>query len=271
MAANSLDLLSLPDLVIYKILTRLSAKSVLRCRCACRSLRDFTNTQYFRDEHLKRRPNSTFLFQDPTGIYGLDDIDEPDRNSCSSVPLVPATPSGEDVVSIWKSPKVITFRQHGYRHYERPVNSVNGLVCYYTTVEYVEPCYVVWNPILNLSIRIPSSNRVEGTATYIGFSAFGFNAKSDEYKIVRFVKNSADDRTKILVHTVGTGSWRIVHEGLLEPAFDCTFDPFLDGSSNKKGNNFFTNSIIMHDLVIYICSLIFKIYCLSIRVSLFCR
>ncbi|RHN53428.1 putative F-box associated interaction domain-containing protein [Medicago truncatula] len=95
------------------------------------------------------------------------------------------------------------------------VNSCNGLLC--LSDPYFGNPLVICNPITGEFIRLPESTANQTRVGRQGRAAFGFQPKTNEYKVinmrVRYVKRANALEFKIVIleiNTLGTPSWRNV-------------------------------------------------------------
>ncbi|XP_065623771.1 F-box protein At3g07870 [Quercus suber] len=101
----------------------------------------------------------------------------------------------------------------------RVVGTCNGLICLadgiYTDAYY----FLLWNPCVKKYVRLPNPNfSFRTTAPYdavVGFG-FGFDSKTSDYKVVRFVTpedgdfSEGESTPKVEVYSLATGEWRVV-------------------------------------------------------------
>ncbi|GMY33617.1 F-box protein CPR1 [Fagus crenata] len=161
---------SLPEEVILEILSRLPVKPLLRFRCVSKPWLARIDSQEFIKLHLKQslktNTNRSLLLID-CYLYSSD-FDSLDRAIELDHPL--------------KTPQCGT----------EILGSCNGLLCLYNRAEDA----VLWNPStrkykkLPVSMmEVPQDVRLLRSVTY----GFGYDEKSDDYKVVRLVQFFADD------------------------------------------------------------------------------
>ena len=71
-----------------------------------------------------------------------------------------------------------------------------------------------WNPCVRKLVNLPSLG-----ATYIGFLRFGFDPKTKDYRVVRFVTSEdrfdlANPQPKVKVYSLSSDEWRVIRTGL---------------------------------------------------------
>ncbi|PQM34482.1 F-box/kelch-repeat protein [Prunus yedoensis var. nudiflora] len=88
------------------------------------------------------------------------------------------------------------------------VNSCNGLLC--LSYFFGNRPAAVCNPITGEFINLPHGPKHEKAMTLIG-SGLGFSPRTNEYKVMRILKEQTPDTNKVAeIHTLGTGSWKSV-------------------------------------------------------------
>ncbi|XP_065623764.1 F-box/kelch-repeat protein At3g06240-like [Quercus suber] len=77
--------------------------------------------------------------------------------------------------------------------------------------------FILWNPCVKKYVRLPNPNfSFRTTGPYTAAVGFGFDSKTNDYKVVRFV--TPEDRDfeegeftpKVEVYSLATGEWRVV-------------------------------------------------------------
>ncbi|CAL2246454.1 unnamed protein product [Prunus armeniaca] len=97
--------------------------------------------------------------------------------------------------------------QYDHNNYNL-VNSCNGLLC--LSDFFMNYPAAVCNPITGEFINLPHGPKHENAMTLIG-SGLGFGSRTNEYKVVRILKERTPDPNKVAeIHTLGTGSWKSV-------------------------------------------------------------
>ena len=98
------------------------------------------------------------------------------------------------------------------------VGTCNGLVCLSDNLNtYIDKLFL-WNPCVRKFVKIPSPNIEVTFWTHGEFNAsigFGFDAKTNDYKVVRMVSlvmNADDqrDQPEVEVYSLSTGEWRVI-------------------------------------------------------------
>ncbi|XP_026384765.1 F-box protein CPR1-like [Papaver somniferum] len=211
--------MTLPDDVIQEILTRLPAKSIINCRCVCKtwfsliSERDFVKRHLDHTIHSKKQSKFMCIIEDATKPYYplISTVSYDDTLYSSSF-----MSGDEDYVEI--DPPLIDFAY--------PVHflgSVNGLICimfHTSVVDGLVPFFVIWNPTTReYKILPPSQNRVTDKKEFSIYS-FGYDHKSDNYKLVKaeflqdgFVElppTSEEDVHAAEIYSLESDSWRII-------------------------------------------------------------
>nr|DAD48206.1 TPA_asm: hypothetical protein HUJ06_018143 [Nelumbo nucifera] len=203
---------SLPEEVIFDILCRLPVKSLLRSKCVCKSWFALISDPRFVKQHLNRvlesitTPNdhggsSNFIVVSSGIVYHVDDGSETAMHDGSSRKF--DLPFQDSFRCPWVA------------------GSCNGLVClanetYDDTLEDL----IVWNPYIGDYIKLPEAPFELPPSSLLmnDVSAFGYTSALDEYKVVKIIhtldisRRPGVNRSIILVHTLGTDSWRKIGE-----------------------------------------------------------
>ncbi|XP_057419457.1 F-box protein At3g07870-like [Lotus japonicus] len=213
------SLTDLPSHITIQILLRLPLKSILKCKCVCRSLKSLISNPEFTHLHFKEaKPGVMIRSNDSRTLHLLDQlnmfedgVDKEKVQFCGCFRIF----INHICRNPWKlDPKFkLPFRESNYS----VVNSCNGLICLCDPLN--NNPLAVSNPVTGEFIRLPDSHRIHyeshGTLIYVGF---GFQPKTNEYKVVRILKESPRRSTflwyskdlVVQVHTVGTSTWKNV-------------------------------------------------------------
>ncbi|XVF52486.1 hypothetical protein PTKIN_Ptkin05aG0022200 [Pterospermum kingtungense] len=123
--------------------------------------------------------------------------------------------------------------------YPRIVGTVHGLICLSDDLFGYTNRIVLWNPSVRKSIELPWPNVTsDEVGSYIFTLGFGFDAKKNDYKVVRlaYLRSGADHRSHLLppkveVFSVVEKGWRMVSGKGLECCFveDIWTQCFLKG------------------------------------------
>ncbi|KAJ4893587.1 putative F-box protein [Raphanus sativus] len=194
--------LPVPDDLAMEIFTRLSAKAIARCRCACKSWSSMLRSQDFTDSFLTKsstRPQFLFVCQDHYSNHI--------SFSSSSSPH----PQKEENSS--SSYTVTANHLARFRSSHMLLGCTNGFLCYGFNPVWkgrIDP--VIYNPITRQSLTLPrlklSSKRFLG----IVVSYLGYDPVSKEFKVLSMESSRVSANHQVL--TLGTNkklSWRSVH------------------------------------------------------------
>ncbi|XP_059439803.1 F-box/kelch-repeat protein At3g23880-like [Corylus avellana] len=200
----------LPEDLVTQILLWLPVVSLLRFKCVCKSWYALITHQNFLRKHLLHNKNSnTHLllktFNETMEDYFVSTISYEELQISLTQPLPPP------------------FFGNGEKFCISVVGSCNGLVCLHA---YDTLNVVIWNPTTRETKVVPESNlpifAPAGYCTRIQGMGFGFDAKTNDYKIISFVSmyepNFDDyfikDVKEIIyqkeVYSLSTDSWRKV-------------------------------------------------------------
>ncbi|XP_057441257.1 F-box/kelch-repeat protein At3g06240-like [Lotus japonicus] len=234
----------LPSHITAHILRRLPVKSVIICKSVCRRWKAVISDPHFAKLHLQLSPaglmiftrdrklsRTMYLLECDSEKFGNDDegqfgFRERKRNCHFKLEhKLKLRRRGGKLDLDKRDETKQRGRQMGYIPCELPlhgakfnnyavVNSCNGLLC----LSDMERNYlVVCNPVIGEFIRLPEPTIID-KADYklrrvdVGF---GFQPKTNEYKVVRIFKGRCPlQDTKVImgveIHTLGTSKWRNV-------------------------------------------------------------
>ncbi|KAF7850239.1 hypothetical protein BT93_L5723 [Corymbia citriodora subsp. variegata] len=206
----------LPRDVTIEILKRLPARSLLRFRCVCRSWRSTIDDPHFVALHSSHSP------LDASNWY-LVCVDwcDPDGRLCSLFPSESLALHSRSEIEI---PFVNPVNSYSV------VGSCNGLICFSElSRDTPDETIYVWNIFTRKHKAVRPSHPdlffMENTP-----EGFGFDASSNDYKIVRILyPDDEDDEDLVEVYSLSTDSWRSLECKV--PAF-CALRPavFLNGN-----------------------------------------
>ncbi|KAI5581005.1 hypothetical protein POPTR_008G215800v4 [Populus trichocarpa] len=224
----------LPSCLIMDILSRLPIKTILNCRCVCKTWLHYISDSFFAKLHLERSPTSLL-------VKTISNNPE-----SRSVQLVQIT--GKPVGLRFRVVEEMKFVQEINLPYNNDFlieNSCNGLLCISKTFQdgSHDDIYLC-NPILGEYISIPLAAG-QGTRHKRSFS-LGYSAITKEYKVLHtfYSKKGPDSQPEAEIYTIGTGKWRSIHKALhILDIF--MFDSFVCGSIHweLRGEDNCVNSI----------------------------
>ncbi|KAJ9554007.1 hypothetical protein OSB04_018052 [Centaurea solstitialis] len=177
MASTTID--NLPVDVLSKILIRFPAKPLAQMRCVSKPWNTLLSQPAFIKSHLHRSiENSDEILVVFTNGFGSDPKRYPITAHPSKSPHL-AIPNFIQIPVNPNSPERFCYNIHG---------SVNGLICLsYQTSNIAEPVIQIWNPSLSAMLTVPSyGNQFGGTDKNFVQFGFGFDSKTDDYKVIKF-------------------------------------------------------------------------------------
>jgi len=194
----------LPSCLIMDILSRLPIKTILNCRCVCKTWLHYISDSFFAKLHLERSPTSLLL--------------KTISNNPESRNL--------QLVQITGKPLGLRFRVVEEMKFVPGINvpyndflienSCNGLLCISQTFQdgSHDDIYLC-NPILGEYISIPPAAGQE-TRHQSNF-ALGYCAIAKEYKVLHTFcsKTGSYYQPEAEIYTIGTGKWRSIQKALL--------------------------------------------------------
>ncbi|XP_056159160.1 F-box protein At3g07870-like [Syzygium oleosum] len=187
----------LPHDVAIEVLKRLPVKSLLRCRCVCRSWRSNIDDPRFVALHLRHSALDASRWH-----LVCRDWCDPVQNLCSLL-------SHQSLALPSRSQTEIPFVTPPPDSY-RIVGTCNGLICVTERSRdgYGRTMYL-WNPFTrkHKAVRRPGPDMETGRMVL----GFGFDARSIDYKIVRILYSPEDCFSRfgrVEIYSLLTDSWR---------------------------------------------------------------
>ncbi|KAL5567454.1 hypothetical protein UlMin_024029 [Ulmus minor] len=196
---------NIPDEILIKILSKLPAKTLIRCMCVCKEWKSFIvkNKTHLIDTHLR-------------------------QSSATKYPIIPYVDFND------LSPKLLLLRDDKtLEHLELPIfkylqlnyvhsfvfiGSCNGLVCF----NHWDDCTALWNPVTGDKRLIPDPML---DSHYNYHLSFGFDHINNDYKLVRITEDNYSFELRVEIFRLSTNSWREV-KGIsgYEISFSDTFE-----------------------------------------------
>ncbi|XP_010030320.2 F-box/kelch-repeat protein At3g23880-like [Eucalyptus grandis] len=189
----------LPQDVVVEILKRLPVGSLLRFRCVCRSWRSTIDDPRFVALHL----NHSALDASHRYLACLNWYD-PDQRPCSLFPNESLALHSRSPIEI---PSVDPVNDYSL------VGSCNGLICFTDVIGGTrDRTMCLWN-LFTRKHKVVWARHLE---TYNEALGFGFDARSNDYKILRILY-CQDDINRVEIYSLRTDSWRSLEREV--PAF----------------------------------------------------
>ncbi|KAI5658202.1 hypothetical protein M9H77_26995 [Catharanthus roseus] len=237
---SGFPILELETNILYEILSRLPLRSILACRCVCKTfLKILKDDPFFIQLHLARARTTVNLvlegcvYDQSWLVFSMFDLDQGFRASCSidcqhssCRPGNPFSPA-----RAWQNAEFCILNRR-----TALVGECNGLLCLYSDLSS-QPLYVICNPVLGEYLPLPYlSPSTTPVVSYFNISGFGFS-ESGEYKVIHFASlKSVDPLTSLpsrkMVVDIGTlssGLWRRISDAPC-PKIRGSFDSLLNGS-----------------------------------------
>ncbi|XP_057457294.1 F-box protein At3g07870-like [Lotus japonicus] len=239
-----LSFVDLPLDIMTHILIRLPIKSILVCKFICKSFNSVISDPHFSKLHFKHAPSGFMIrTSDPNRLsrfvhlleyepekfnnndiqccYCEDDfIKQECYNHVKLEPKFKLPVHGGNLILDKINGLNSDVRKRSYAEHESKydrfmvVNSCNGFLC---LCDRVKNYFVVCNPVTSEFIRLPEATKMDKNKFWhqVVYPGFGFNPKTNEYKIVRVLKRHKNwwDRKGTMtvdMFTLGTSKWRNV-------------------------------------------------------------
>ncbi|KAK1566774.1 hypothetical protein Q3G72_004082 [Acer saccharum] len=210
--ASNESMAELPLPILMDILSRLPVKTILQCKCVCRTWFNLLSDPYFAQMCLAREPVSILL---------LSNLEQ--RSICKddfTLPLLRLNRIGKvsaDRLSL--------------------LTSCNGLLCL-RDLGYKKDEISVCNPILKDYMILPQLRSKRVHRKILGF---GITQSTNQYKLIQILncKDQAEnsDNFQVQIFTLGTNMWRNIGYlpyKLIQPSYGAFLHGVLHWSSNSR-------------------------------------
>ncbi|CAN6709804.1 unnamed protein product [Malus baccata var. baccata] len=240
------NITDLPKFFIHDVLLKLPTRNIIACKCACKTWYGLISDPEFTKLHFSQaQPFPMIRPLDPSRVSRTLYLAEPEDGSgfdlrkCTCKINYDRSGGGKSYIHMKLTKYKIPLRNadevidsqgnvassvggrnhHGRKrkpcirirpnhHKYKVVNSCNGFLCLSSPV--TNDPVVVCNPITGEFIHLPESASKCEKEKESYDCGFGFNPKTNEYKVLRIFQQR-EPYTKVAeVHTLGTGSWKFV-------------------------------------------------------------
>ncbi|KAL0007214.1 hypothetical protein SO802_008716 [Lithocarpus litseifolius] len=184
-----------PEEVVRKILYKLPVKSLIRFRCVSKSWNTLITTPAFINCHLTR---SHSLLSNSNKLIVRHCLEKP---YVEHYKLIDDSNDSFDQIQNIELPLTSRPIQHF-----RLIGSANGLFSLYE-----QKCFILWNPSIRKFITLPKpciTVKTHGKVTC--HSAFGFDLRTNDYKVVRIAFPSEEAKLPLIeAYSLNEGSWKL--------------------------------------------------------------
>ncbi|CAN6569213.1 unnamed protein product [Malus baccata var. baccata] len=240
------NITDLPKFFIHDVLLKLPTRNIIACKCVCKTWYGLISDPEFTKLHFSQaQPFPMIRPLDPSRVSRTLYLAEPEDGSgfdlrkCTCKINYDRSGGGKSYIHMKLTKYKIPLRNadevidsqgnvassvggrnhHGRKrkpcirirpnhHKYKVVNSCNGFLCLSSPV--TNDPVVVCNPITGEFIHLPESASKCEKEKESYDCGFGFNPKTNEYKVLRIFQQR-EPYTKVAeVHTLGTGSWKFV-------------------------------------------------------------
>ncbi|XP_007207683.2 F-box/kelch-repeat protein At3g23880 [Prunus persica] len=202
-------LLSLDRDVLRDILSRLPVKSLIRCTSVCKTWIPIIKSQDLIRKHLIRALNSNDLLL-------LHTVSGEECKTVLHKTLVKELT--EEVYSVRYDAEdlglycpiefPISHKKKLHNSFLRVVGVCDGLVCLADDIFRYGSTFIIWNPCIRKSVTLPSPGvTFRKNGGYDATIGFGFDATTNDYKVVRLVVDQVGSPTIAEVYSLANGSW----------------------------------------------------------------
>jgi F-box interacting protein len=88
----------------------------------------------------------------------------------------------------------------------------NGIICLASEILCEYEYLVLWNPATGESKMLPPINRPSDVPAYYSIVGFGFDSKTNDYKVVRILHYNS--QYEVVVYSLSADSWRVIDSSL---------------------------------------------------------
>ncbi|CAH1430867.1 unnamed protein product [Lactuca virosa] len=166
---------NLPGEILSNIFLRLLAKQLAQMRCVCKPWNALLSESSFVKSHLHHsvhhKDEILLFFSRAFSFYRSPFTAHPSRSP--DVKLEPTS-----FISLPVNP------QPEYT-YGNIIGSVNGLICFYYGPVSLPYVIYIWNPSLSVVLTLPPCSLPLGDFLTKNHFRFGYDPKTDDYKIVK--------------------------------------------------------------------------------------
>ncbi|KAM7507976.1 hypothetical protein LguiA_018429 [Lonicera macranthoides] len=226
---------NLPENVKIEIFSRLPVKTLLRFKCVCKSCYTMFESPTFITKHLHHKQDTNLNHHSRCLVVCCEKVTE------KYFAIFLANETLNRFVDL-ELPKF------GYRRFSLRsiLNSCNGIVCLYGNLSdkgtRIKHSIVLLNPATRECKCLPQVPERVSYPPYVNYNydslVFGFDSKSNDYKVLRLVRLHDRFRKRNLpwivqIYTLSSNSWReidVVVPALIE--FDPVFNAYSNGAYN---------------------------------------
>lgn len=222
----------MPENVIRDILLKLPVKSLMRCRCVCKSWCALIGSPFFVTQHLHIQSTGLIVLN---GINADAHLLVFDDKTYDAVVETVSIPNPYDVEKM--------------EVYPRFVGACNGIICVLCLKQnrHLFDSHVIelWNPATKEMKVLPMANITLSPQNRCPHFGFGFDAKTSDYKVVRIVHSLSPSFQDSLppaveVYSLNTDCWNEIDSQVPFFYFDMRWSgiyTYLDGFCYWGANN----------------------------------
>lgn len=200
----------IPKEVLLEIFLRLPVKSLLRCRCVCKSWYCLVSNHNFISMHTRnaiettsKRINGQYLL-----LRHYSRVDKKERFTLH----LDDDDNDDDDDDLFGEYQQLDFPLESSWDYFEIVGSCNGIVCLTDNHSHILKRIILWNPSIGLSVTLPLQRFSYKISNVI--LGFGFDSLNNDYKVIRIVYYSSNGGSLIVppdveIFELSKGAWRI--------------------------------------------------------------
>ncbi|KAM3741710.1 hypothetical protein ACB098_07G017500 [Castanea mollissima] len=215
MSDNLSTLDSLPHEILTNVFVRLPTKSIVTCAAVCKTWKSLIQNPTFISNHLHHSSNNNN--KHPLLLFRLYSLQL--REATNKLTVVEN--GNEHYVLHFDNQDLNEYTRFDYfpppgQSYHETfyvVGTCNGLIFLADYMsDHFHYKFFLWNPFVRRFVKLPIPNiTCFSRSGYSASAGFGFDSKTNDYKVVRFVYHKGKrQRGKVEVYSLYTGKWRMV-------------------------------------------------------------
>ncbi|XP_058771880.1 F-box/kelch-repeat protein At3g06240-like [Vicia villosa] len=248
-------ILDIPHHILFDIMLKLPAVTLIRCSSVCSRFKSIVSDTSFQQSYFSKAPISFVVLSDHNSLTCIDSSSTQIQSvpnschgsSCMAMQLQPsyssdskrsknttttATPTRTPIHlanqrSVNRRTRFVTF--HINRRMNL-INSSNGLLCLRASNYHSRSLYYVCNPLLGEVLPVPPA--LSAADENLRFSAFGFDPKKKNFKIIQLVLKSEQMVAEMYQSDSRVSTWTVIPNApsAKPKSKNCSFDPSFNGA-----------------------------------------
>ncbi|OMO57642.1 hypothetical protein COLO4_35211 [Corchorus olitorius] len=206
--------LTLPQELFVEILVRLPIEDLIKSTAVCKSWNSLIKNPNFISAHLEKTISSTNTH---LLLFRLCTLAEPRSFFSESVVEHYSLRLDNEDVDEYKQLQFPDNKLFSFTGCFRVAGSINGLVCLVDDMRSYIYNFILWNPIIKKAVRVPEPGvKFSSHGPYDAFTGFGFDSKTNDYKLLRYVKlndgtySRKESKVEVEIFSLNANCWRSI-------------------------------------------------------------